>query len=123
MNVLHWLFESQLVIAGHPILWREIIGNAFGLASALGGMRRRVWAWPIGIIGNALLFTVFLGIAFSNPQGATLYGQAARQVFFIITSVYGWWRWLCYSAASWHEFCGGCSVNANLRYEWHTRNT
>ncbi|MGN6088548.1 MAG: nicotinamide mononucleotide transporter family protein [Actinomycetales bacterium] len=93
MNVLHWLFEAQLVIAGHAILWREIIGNAFGLASAIGGMFRRVWAWPVGIVGNALLFTVFLGVAFSNPQGATLYGQAARQVFFIVTSVYGWWRW------------------------------
>ena len=93
MNVLHWLFEAQLTIGGKPILWREIIGNGFGLASAIGGMRRRVWAWPIGIIGNVMLFTVFLGIAFSNPQGATLYGQAGRQVFFIITSVYGWWRW------------------------------
>ena len=46
-------------------------------------MRRRVWAWPVGIVGNVLLFTVFLGVAFDNPQGQTLYGQAGRQVFFI----------------------------------------
>jgi nicotinamide mononucleotide transporter len=91
--MLHWLFNAQLVIAGHPILWREIIGNLFGFASALGGMRRRVWAWPVGIVGNILLFTVFVGVAFGNPQGATLWGQAGRQVFFIIASVYGWWRW------------------------------
>ncbi|MGH3496874.1 MAG: nicotinamide mononucleotide transporter family protein [Nocardioidaceae bacterium] len=93
MNLINWLFDAQLTIGGHPILWREIIGNAFGLASAIGGMRRKVWAWPVGIVGNALLFTVFLGVAFSNPQGATLYGQASRQVFFIVVSVYGWWRW------------------------------
>ncbi|GAA1906334.1 nicotinamide riboside transporter PnuC [Lapillicoccus jejuensis] len=93
MNVLERLFDAQLVIAGAPILWREIIGNLFGFASALGGMRRRVWAWPIGIVGNALLFTVFFGVAFNNPQHETLFGQAARQVFFIVTSVYGWWRW------------------------------
>jgi nicotinamide mononucleotide transporter len=93
LSVINWLFESQLTIAGHAILWREIIGNAFGLASAVLGMRRKVWAWPVGIVGNVLLFTVFLGVAFSNPQGATLYGQALRQVFFIATSVYGWWRW------------------------------
>ena len=91
--MLHWLFDAQLTIAGHPILWREIIGNLFGFASALGGMRRRVWAWPIGIVGNVLLFTVFVGVAFGNPQGATLWGQAARQVFFILASGYGWWRW------------------------------
>jgi nicotinamide mononucleotide transporter len=93
MNVLNWLFESQLDIGGQHILWREIIGNAFGLASAVGGMRRRVWAWPVGIIGNVLLFTVFLGVAFGNPQGQTLYGQAGRQIFFIAVSIYGWWRW------------------------------
>jgi nicotinamide mononucleotide transporter len=46
---LGWLFDAQVVIAGHAILWREIVGNLFGLASAVGGMRRRVWAWPVGI--------------------------------------------------------------------------
>ena len=93
MNWLETLFNAQLQVAGHPLLWREVVGNAFGFASAIGGMRRRVWAWPVGIVGNALLFTVFFGVAFSNPQQETLYGQAGRQVFFIITSVYGWWRW------------------------------
>ena len=93
MSVLRWLFEAQLTIGGQHILWREVIGNLFGLASAVGGMRRRVWAWPVGIVGNLLLLTVFLGVAFGNPQGATLLGQAGRQVFFILTSVYGWWRW------------------------------
>lgn len=93
MNIITWLFESQLVIGDYPILWREIIGNLFGLASAVGGMRRRVWAWPVGIVGNVLLFTVFAGMWFSNPQGTTLAGQAGRQVFFILTSIYGWVQW------------------------------
>jgi nicotinamide mononucleotide transporter len=93
MNIFERLFDAQLSIAGHLIFWREIIGNLFGFASAIGGMRRRVWAWPVGIVGNAILFTVFFGVAFANPQGETLYGQAGRQVFFIITSIYGWWRW------------------------------
>jgi nicotinamide mononucleotide transporter len=93
MNLLERLFDAQLSIFGQPILWREVIGNGFGFASAIGGMRRRVWAWPVGIVGNVLLFTVFFGVAFSNPQGMTLFGQAARQIFFILTSVYGWWRW------------------------------
>jgi nicotinamide mononucleotide transporter len=42
------------------IYWREIVGNAFGLGSALFGLRRSVWAWPVGIV---LLFTVFMGQA------------------------------------------------------------
>lgn len=93
MNVLRWLFEAQLSIGGQHILWREVIGNLFGLGSAILGMRRKVWAWPVGVAGNLLLLTVFLGVAFSTPQGTTLYGQAGRQVFFVLTSLYGWWRW------------------------------
>ena len=93
MNILERLFEAQLTIGSSHILWREVIGNLFGFASAIGGMRRRVWAWPVGIVGNLLLFTVFFGVAFANPQHQTLYGQAGRQVFFILTSIYGWWRW------------------------------
>jgi nicotinamide mononucleotide transporter len=91
-----WLdnaFEAQLTIGSQHILWREVIGNAFGFASAIGGMRRRMWAWPVGIVGNVLLFTVFFGVAFGNPQHETLLGQAGRQMFFVLMSVYGWWRW------------------------------
>ncbi|HET7280468.1 MAG TPA: nicotinamide mononucleotide transporter family protein [Dermatophilaceae bacterium] len=93
MNILKWLYEAQLTIGGHAITWREIIGNAFGFASAIGGLRRRVWAWPVGILGNVLLFTVFIAATFDAHAQQPLFGQAGRQVFFIITSVYGWWRW------------------------------
>jgi nicotinamide mononucleotide transporter len=81
------------VTADQAIYYREIVGNAFGLGSALFGMRRNVWAWPVGIVGNVLLFTVFAGQAIGNDQGTPLFGQAARQVFFVVASVYGWWRW------------------------------
>ena len=93
MSVLVDLLDAQLLIAGIPILWREIVGNLFGLASAIGGMRRQVWAWPVGIVGNALLLTVFLGGVFHTPQNLDLYGQAGRQIMFLAVSVYGWWTW------------------------------
>lgn len=93
MSILRWLFDAQLSIGGGFILWREVLGNLFGLASALGGMRRKVWAWPIGIAGNLLLFTVFLGAVFGSPHPVNLFGQAGRQVMFIIVSVYGWYQW------------------------------
>jgi nicotinamide mononucleotide transporter len=93
MGALRWLLDARLEVAGSAVLWREVIGNVFGLVSALFGMRRLVWAWPIGMLGNGLLFTVFLGGAFATPQAVDLYGQAGRQVFFFAVSVYGWWRW------------------------------
>jgi nicotinamide mononucleotide transporter len=98
---VHWLDQMLTAFYGakwqvtdhQAIYWREIVGNAFGLGSAVFGLRRNAWAWPVGIVGNVLLLTVFLGQAVGNDQGIPLYGQASRQVFFIITSVYGWWRW------------------------------
>jgi nicotinamide mononucleotide transporter len=87
------IYNAHLTISGHDITWREIVGNLFGLASAVGGMRRKVWAWPVGIVGNVLLFTVFFFTATTNDHPNPLLGQAGRQVFFIVVSVYGWWRW------------------------------
>ncbi|MEU7630512.1 nicotinamide riboside transporter PnuC [Nocardia sp. NPDC049220] len=93
MNPIRTLLDAELHVAGSQILWREVIGNGFGLASAIGGMRRKVWAWPIGIAGNALLFTVFVGGIFHTPQQLNMAGQAGRQLVFIAVSVYGWWSW------------------------------
>ena len=92
-DALASFLDAAVVIGGVPLLLREVVGNLFGLASAVGGMRRRVWAWPVGVVGNALLFTVFLGGVFATPQAVDLYGQAGRQVFFLLVSVYGWVRW------------------------------
>jgi nicotinamide mononucleotide transporter len=93
MNPFEWLFDATLTIGDQQILWREIVGNGFGLASALGGLRRKVWAWPVGIVGNALLFTVFLGAVFHTPTPVNLLGQAGRQLLFIAVSIYGWIAW------------------------------
>ena len=93
MSLATTLYDAQVTIAGHPITWREILGNGFGFASAVGGLRRRVWAWPVGIVGNVLLFTVFVAATFGADAQVPLFGQAGRQVFFIVTSVYGWYRW------------------------------
>jgi nicotinamide mononucleotide transporter len=93
MNFLRWLFEAQIPVGGSVLILREVLGNIFGLASALGGMRRRVWAWPVGIAGNLLLLTVFLGNVFGSAAPATLWGQAGRQIMFIGVAFYGWYRW------------------------------
>jgi nicotinamide mononucleotide transporter len=87
---LESITQAGVVLWGHPISWIEIAGNLFGMGSAVGGMRRRIWAWPVGIIGNVLLFILFLG---TGPQHAPLLGQVGRQVMFAAVSVYGWVRW------------------------------
>lgn len=93
MDLLRWLFDAQIPVGGSVLILREVLGNVFGLASAFGGMRRKVWAWPVGIAGNLLLLTVFLGNVFGSATPATLWGQAGRQVMFIVVAAYGWHRW------------------------------
>ncbi len=93
MDPVHWLLDGTWTISGHPVLHREVFGNVFGLASAILGMRRLTWAWPVGIVGNVVLFTVFVSGIFDKPQAHDLWGQAGRQVFFLLVSLYGWWRW------------------------------
>ena len=116
MNFLTWLYDAHVDIAGHPIGWREIVGNAFGFASAIGGLRRRVWAWPVGIVGNVLLFSVFIAATFDAHAQQPLFGQAGRQVFFILTSVYGWWRWQEHKKAR-----GGFGDRPAITPRWATR--
>lgn len=94
MDLLLSLYEAYIQIGSFQLRWLELIGVLIGLASAVGGMRRRVWAWPIGIIGNVLLFFVYITVTLDAIDGrAPLFGQSGRQIFFIITSAYGWWRW------------------------------
>ncbi len=87
------LFNWTIPIGGGGLLMREVFGNVFGLASALGGIRRKLWAWPVGIIGNLTLLSVFLGSLFGGADTANLLGQAGRQIMFITVSVYGWVQW------------------------------
>ncbi len=95
MSVINWFLNEQVHFGSKAIYWREIIGGTFGLASAILGMRRKVSAWPIGIIGDGLLFTVFLGAVFNHGTNtANFYGQAGRNLLLILVSIYGWIRWL-----------------------------
>ena len=96
MSVLQWLFEANISFGSKSIAIREIIGGLLGLSSAILGARRLVAAWPVGILGDALLFTVFLGAVFSfgdESEHANFYGQASRNLLLIIVSIYGWVRW------------------------------
>jgi nicotinamide mononucleotide transporter len=64
----------------------EIAANLFtALAIVLAG-RNSVHTWWTGIIGCTLF-----GVLFSQNR---LYADVALQVFFVLTSFYGWWTWL-----------------------------
>lgn len=95
MSLIKWLFETNVHFGSKSIPFREILGGTLGLTSAILGARRKVSAWPIGIAGDALLFTVFLGavFAYKDQPSQNFYGQASRNLLLIIVSIYGWIRW------------------------------
>ncbi|WP_248581481.1 nicotinamide riboside transporter PnuC [Nocardioides sp. InS609-2] len=112
--MLDWLLHGTIPVAGGLLFVREVVGNLFGLGSALLGMKRLVWAWPIGVVGNVLLFTVFVSGEISGATTEPLWGQAGRQVFFAAVSVYGWWRWSQASRS------GGAADGGAITPRWAT---
>lgn len=63
----------------------EIAANAVVTVSIWLAARNHAATWPTGIVGCAL----FIGVFLRNQ----LYADATLQLFFISTSVIGWWQW------------------------------
>jgi nicotinamide mononucleotide transporter len=63
----------------------EVAANAFVAAAIVLAGRNSIHTWWSGIIGCALFAWVF--------YQAQLYADVTLQGFFILTSVYGWWKW------------------------------
>jgi len=64
----------------------EIAANALNAVSILLAGCNSVHTWWTGILGCLLFGVVFFG--------AKLYADVTLQVFFVVTSAFGWWTWL-----------------------------
>lgn len=87
-NLFQELIAAHLQVGAYKLYWLEFVGILIGVVSAWLGMKRWVWAWPVGISANIMLFGVYLGAVFGADERIPLFGQAGRQVFFIITSIH-----------------------------------
>ncbi len=92
-NLFQQVIDAAIPIGPYELHWLELVGVLIGVASAWYGMKRKVWAWPVGILANIMLFFVYIGAAFGADERIPLFGQSGRQVFFILVSIYGWVRW------------------------------
>ena len=86
-NIFQQLIAATFTVGAYEMHWLEFIGILIGAASAYLGMKRWVWAWPVGILANVMLFFVYLGALFGADQRIPLFGQAGRQVYFIASSL------------------------------------
>jgi len=84
-----WLHPLTLhlgLLGQYPTTWLELFGVLTGLLCVGLTVRENIWCWPIGIVSS-----VAYGFLFLNQR---LYADAYLQVFFIVTSGYGWAWWL-----------------------------
>lgn len=93
-NVFLDILAAAIPIGGYHISYVELIGVIIGFAGAILGMKRSMFTWPVGAIANVMLFFVYAGVVFGLQDGRSpAFGQAGRQIFFLIMAAYGWWQW------------------------------
>jgi nicotinamide mononucleotide transporter len=64
----------------------ELAANVFTAVAIVLAGRNNVHTWWTGIAGTALF-----GLLFAQNR---LYADVALQVFFVVTGIIGWWKWL-----------------------------
>jgi len=72
-------------LAGYHVSPVELIGTLSGLFCVIYCAKGAVIAWPLGILNAVFFFILF--------YQARLYPDMFLQIYFFITSIYGWWRW------------------------------
>jgi nicotinamide mononucleotide transporter len=76
--------QAYATLSATPPL--ELAANVFtAIAIVLAG-RNNVHTWWTGVVGTALF-----GLLFAESR---LYADVALQLFFIVTGLLGWWKWL-----------------------------
>lgn len=72
-------------IFGYEISFVELTGTIFGLLSVWFAAKENLLTWGTGIINVVCFFTIFFQV--------NLYSDMFLQIYFLITSVYGWITW------------------------------
>jgi nicotinamide mononucleotide transporter len=84
--MIDFLNAPALSLFGLPASWAELIGAILGVAMVVCNIRQIHWGWPLAFTSSILYVLVF--------ADAKLYAEAALQIFFAITALWGWWQWL-----------------------------
>jgi nicotinamide mononucleotide transporter len=80
------LSHTLFTVWGYGVSYLEFFGWLSGLAAVGLAARANIWSWPIGLINVTLSFFLFYQVQ--------LYPDMLLQVFFFVTNIVGWWRWL-----------------------------
>lgn len=73
-------------VLGYPLSYLEFFGTLTGIIAVWLSARANVWSWPLGLVNVTLSFFLFFQVQ--------LYPDMFLQIFFFVTNLIGWWRWL-----------------------------
>jgi nicotinamide mononucleotide transporter len=90
--MIDFLNSPAFYLFAMPASWAELIGAVLGIAMVVCNIRQIHWGWPLAFASSLLYVFVF--------YESKLYAEAALQIFFAITALWGWWQWLRGSASN-----------------------
>ncbi|MDX5419881.1 MAG: nicotinamide riboside transporter PnuC [Hymenobacteraceae bacterium] len=79
-------FYTSITEALQAMSLIEVIGVITGIAGVWLAARQHIWTWPVSIVSVTAYVFVFFD--------ARLYADMGLSVFYIVSSVYGWYEWL-----------------------------
>ncbi len=80
------MLDSAFTLLGSSVSWLEVVAFVLALMNISCNVFEIHWGWPLSIIASALYAWLF--------YASGLYGETSVNVFFAITSAWGWWQWL-----------------------------
>jgi nicotinamide mononucleotide transporter len=75
-----------LEVWDYKMSYLEFFGTVAGFVAVWLASKANIWSWPLGLINVTLFFFLFYQVQ--------LYPDMFLQVFFFVTNLMGWWRWL-----------------------------
>ena len=80
------MLVTAFTLLGASVTWLEVLAFWLALACVICNTLEIHWGWPLAIASSALYAWLF--------WASRLYGDVAVQVYFVVTSTWGWWAWL-----------------------------
>jgi nicotinamide mononucleotide transporter len=80
------MLEAAFTLLGSTVTWLEVWAFVLAVIGIACNIRVIHWGWPLAAISSLLYLWLF--------ANAKLYAEAALQIFFAVTSLWGWWQWL-----------------------------
>jgi nicotinamide mononucleotide transporter len=80
------MLDAAFTLLGTSVTWLETLAFAFALACVVCNVYEIHWGWPLLVISSALYGWLFFT--------SRLYGDVAVQIYFALSSLWGWWEWV-----------------------------